>query len=98
MREAERTWRLVRGDEFLAELVVTGGDFPWLNASVRPAVAFAEVRPVFDEELRLLELLDDELEQLEAAYRRIREVVRLLAPDGRPVPEFLLHIDGEDAW
>lgn len=34
----------------------------------------------------------------EAAYRRIREVVRLLAPDGRTVPEFLLHIEDEDAW
>jgi hypothetical protein len=30
------TWRLVRGDELLAELVVTGGDFPWPNAEVRP--------------------------------------------------------------
>jgi len=34
----------------------------------------------------------------EAAYRRIREAVRLLAPDGRAVPEFLLHIEDEDAW
>ncbi len=98
MSEADRVWQLVRGDELLAELVVTGGDFPWLNAKVRPAVAFAEVRPLFDEELRRLEFLDDELEQWEAAYRSIREVVRLLAPDGRPVPEFLLHIEGDDAW
>ncbi len=98
MSEAERVGQLVRGDELLAELVVTGGDFPWLNATARPAAAFAEVGPLFDEELRRLEFLDDELEQWEAAYRRIREVVRLLAPDGRPVPEFLLHIEGEDAW
>ena len=42
--------------------------------------------------------LDDGLGQWEAAYRRIRDVVRLLAPDGRPVPEFLLHIEGEDVW
>jgi hypothetical protein len=34
----------------------------------------------------------------EAAYDRIRQAVRLLAPDGRPVAEFLLHIDGDDAW
>jgi hypothetical protein len=32
MGEADRVWRLVRGDELVAELVVTGGDFPWLNA------------------------------------------------------------------
>jgi hypothetical protein len=44
-------WRPVRGDEFPAELVVTGGDSPWLNARVRPAAGFAEVRPLFDDEL-----------------------------------------------
>jgi hypothetical protein len=96
--ETGRVWRLVRGGELLADLVVTGGDFPWLNAEVQPAAGFADVRPLFDEELRRLEHLDDEPEQWEAAYRRIRETVRLVAPDGRPVPEFLLHIEGDDAW
>ncbi len=57
MSEAERVWQLVRGDELLAELVVTGGDFPWLNAEVRPAAGFAEVRPLSGDELRRLELL-----------------------------------------
>jgi len=98
MSEAGSVWQLVRDDELLAELVVTGGDFPWLNAGVRPSARFAEVRPLSDNELQRLEYLDDEPERREAAYRRIREVVRLLAPDGRPVPEFLLHIEGEDAW
>ena len=98
MTEAGRVWRLVRGYELLAELVVMGGDFPWLNAEVRPTAGFAEVRPLFDGEFRCLERLDDEPGQWEAAYRRIRDAVRLLGPDGRPVPEVLLHIDGEDAW
>lgn len=98
MGEAERVWQLLRGDELLAELVVTGGDFPWLNAEVRPAAGFAEVRPLFDDELRLLELLDDDPEPWEAAYRRIRAAIRLVAPDGLPVPEFLLHIEGVEAW
>jgi hypothetical protein len=98
MSEAERAWQLLCGDELLAELVVTGGDFPWLSAEVRPAAGFAKVRPLFDEELRQLELLDEDPGPWEAAYRRIREVVRLVAPDGRPVPEFLLHIQDADAW
>ncbi len=98
MTEADRVWQLVCGDELLAELVVTGGDFPWLNAKLRPAAGFEEVRQLFEDELRWLDLLDDEPEQWEAAYGRIREAVRLLQPDGRPVPEFLLHIEGEDAW
>ena len=54
MSEARRTWQLVRGDELLAELVVTGGDFPWLNAEVRPAAGFADVRRLFDDERTIL--------------------------------------------
>ncbi len=98
MNEDGRVWQLVRGGELLAELVVTGGDFPWLNAQVRPAPGFAEVRPLFQEELRLLDQLDDDPGAWETAYRRIRQTVCLLAPHGRAVPEFLLHIDGDDAW
>jgi hypothetical protein len=49
--EAERVWQLVRGDEVLAELAVTSADYPWLKAEVRPAAAFAEVRPLFDDEI-----------------------------------------------
>jgi hypothetical protein len=96
MNEAGPTWQLVHGDEPLAELVVTGGDRPWLNAEVRPTAGFADVRPLSDDELRQLDLLDGDPEPWDAAYRRIREAVRLLAPDGRPVPEFLLHIQGAD--
>lgn len=79
MSEASRVWQLVRGDVLLAELVVTGGDFPWLNAEVRPAAGFADLRPLFDDELQRLEYADHEPEQQETTYRRIREVVRLLA-------------------
>jgi len=72
MSDADPVWRLVRGDELLAKLVVTDADFPWLNARVRPAAEFAGVRPLFDDELRRLEYLDEEPEQWEAAYRSIR--------------------------
>ncbi len=62
--------------ELLAELVVNGGDFPWLNAEVRPTAGFAEIRPLFDDEIRRVHLLEEEPEQWEAAYRRVREAVR----------------------
>jgi hypothetical protein len=61
MIEYGHVWQLVHGDELLAELVVTGGDFPWLNAEVRPVAGFEEVRPLFEEELRRLDHLDDDL-------------------------------------
>jgi hypothetical protein len=91
-------WRLRRGDELVAELVVTGGDLPWLNASVRATAAFDELRPLFAEELRLLDRLDQDTEAWEAAYDRVRQEVSLERPDGFAVPGFLLHVDGEDAW
>lgn len=59
---------------------------------------FGAVRPLFEEELRALEHIDDDLGSWQAAYDRIRSSVTLHYPEGRPVPEFLLHIDNEDAW
>lgn len=92
-------WLLRRGDDVIAELVVTGGDFPWLHASVLPGAGFDALRPLFDDEVRLCQDVDgDGAAAWEAAYDRIRQAVSLIAPDGQPVPEFLLHIDGEDAW
>jgi hypothetical protein len=92
------TWRLYRDQELLGELVVTDPDQPWLNARFHATPAFETVRPLFAEELRLLDAIDDDYEAWEAAYDRIQDVVSLAAPDGRRVPEFLLHIQGQDAW
>jgi hypothetical protein len=98
VNEGERIWRVVRGDEVLADLVVTDGDFPWLTGEVRPGAGFAEVRQIFDDESRWADVMDQEPEQWEAAYHRVRAAVSLVAPDGCPVPEFLLHIEGARAW
>ena len=98
MNHGEQVWRLMQGEELLAELIVTGGDFPWLNARIRAMPGFEGVRRLFEEELRSLEHIDDDLGSWQAAYDDIRSVVSLLYPDGRAVPEFLLHVDGEDAW
>ena len=76
---------------------MTDGDFPWLNAELRATPAFERLRPLFAEELRLLDA-DDDIPTQESAYDRIRAAVRLEDPDGVRVPEFLLHIDGTDAW
>jgi len=97
-REMEgATWRVFRGGQLVADLVVYGGDFPWLNARVFPKEGFEEMRPIFDEELRLLE--DDEnIEIWENAYDRVRAEVSLAAPDGHLVRQFILHIDGSEAW
>ena len=92
----DRIWRLRHGDATVAELVVTDADFPWLHATVRPGPNFDVLRPLFDDEVRLPQ--DDDDVAWETAYDRIRQAVSLIAPDGQAVPEFLLHIDGQDAW
>jgi hypothetical protein len=91
-------WTLHSGEERIADLVVTGGDFPWLHARVRPYPGLEELRPLFDEERRLLDELDNHVEAWEAAYEQVRASVTLRYPDGRTVPEFLLHLDGDEAW
>ncbi len=94
-----RVWTLHRrGDgRLLAELVVTGSDFPWLNARVEARDGLDQVRPYFAEELRLLERLDDDVDGWERAYDAVREVVTLRYPAGGDVPEFLLHLDHDEA-
>lgn len=92
------TWTLHRGDQLVARLVVTGGDFPWLNARVEACDGFAEVRPLFVEELRLMNDADRDGTAWGAQYEAIRRSVTLRYPDGRDVPEFLLHVDGDHAW
>jgi hypothetical protein len=98
MNDGERVWQLTHGEELIAELVVTGGDFPWLNARVRAMPGFEEVRPLFVDELRALEHIEDDLGAWQATYDNIRSAVNLLYPEGHPVPEFLLHIRADDAW
>ncbi|PYC75000.1 hypothetical protein C7C45_03700 [Micromonospora arborensis] len=93
-------WTLHRRDdgEVLADLVVTGGDFPWLNARIDPKEGLAEVRPLFATELRLLDRIDEDIDSWERAYDAVQDAVTLRYPDGRKVPEFLLHVDGDEAW
>lgn len=98
MRDDERVWQLRRDGQAIADLVVTGGDFPWLNATLRASPGFEEIRPLFQQELAALEHIEEDLAAWDNAYERIRAAITLHQPDGHPVPEFLLHIDGLDAW
>ena len=50
------TWRLFRDGQVIGEFVVDGGDFPWLNAGFHPKEGFDQVRKLFKDDLRLLEL------------------------------------------
>lgn len=65
-------------------------------SAARPA--FAGVKPLFDEELELVESgLDDHVEAWERIHERITGSLSLLSPRG-PVAEFLLHVEDGKAW
>jgi hypothetical protein len=92
------TWRILDGHVEVARLVVTESDFPWLYARVEAADAFAAVRELFVDDLVASEQLDDDPAAADRAYEHIRRRLTLIDPEGRVVPEWLLHIDGNQAW
>ena len=91
-------FQLKRGEELLGVLRSCGSDFPWVVCSFEPTKSFAEVEPLFEVELRLLDA--DEMEAWESAYGRITSLgLRLIDEEGgEEVGEFLLHIRGNEAW
>ena len=91
-------WRLHHAGAVVADLVVTGTDQPWLEARCEPREGFDAVRQLFADDVAVLEAEEPDVAALEAAQDRIQAATTLTYPDGRPVPEFLLHIDGDTAW
>ncbi|MFE9605094.1 hypothetical protein [Streptomyces hokutonensis] len=82
--------------ELVGEILIDDADFPWLSGKFTAGPAFDAVRELFARELALAQA-DDEWARWEEAYDEVRRQVTLTSPDG-PVPEFLLHIEGERAW
>lgn len=65
-----RTLRQRDDGRVLADLFVTGGDFPWLDARVDPREGIEEVQPLFAEELGLLDVIDEDIESWSAHTRQ----------------------------
>jgi hypothetical protein len=93
-------WTLHRAGDGsrLADLVIYDWDFPWVNAKVEHVDGLDEFRPLFDAEVALLERVDDHVDAWEAAAGAVRAAVSLRYPEGNAVPEFLMHIQGDEAW
>lgn len=89
-------WQVRRGEESVGEILIEDADFPWLSGKFTAGAAFEDVRELFARELALTQG-DADWQRWEEAYDEISRQVTLTSPDG-PVPEFLLHIEGERAW
>ena len=73
-------------------------DFPWLLCKFEPAEAFQQIKPLFDEESKLLE--NDDMEKWEVAYSKIDNLnLELISiEDEKSISDFLLHIQDAEAW
>ncbi|MER6205523.1 hypothetical protein [Streptomyces sp. NPDC001642] len=89
-------WQVRKGEESVGEILIDDADFPWLSGKFTAGEAFESVRELFARELALAQG-DADWQQWEEVYDEISRQVTLTSPDG-PVPEFLLHIEGEQAW
>jgi hypothetical protein len=93
-------WGLYRAGDGVrvAALVVYDWDFPWVNAKVRALDGLSGLLPLFAEEVARLEDVDGDVGGWDRAYEAVRAAVWLRDPEGRDVPEFLLHLEGDEAW
>ena len=91
-------YQLFRGERRLGDLTRIDADFPWWSGIFEPTPAFEEVRPLFDREREQLEA--DAIEEWGQVWDAIAAPgLRLEPTDGRgPITEFLVHIDGQNAW
>lgn len=96
-------WRVRdREGTLVGEIAVQEVDFPWLAGAFAPGPGFAEVKPLFAREIELLgpvmeEASHEQVDAWERAYDAVQAAVTLESPSG-PVAEFLLHVDGDQAW
>ena len=94
--DSETEFQLWRGDELLGQLSSCTSDFPWVRCKFEPSASFAEQRALFDDELRLLNAED--MVAWEEVYEKIRALNLRLVSAQEDLGEFLLHIDGDEAW
>lgn len=93
----ERRFELRAGDVLLGTLHEYSLDFPYVLCTFEPTPAFAELEPLFAEEMALLKA--EKWEESQTVYNEIERRVKLIDPDDPSMIEsFVLHIDGTEAW
>ncbi|PYC68362.1 hypothetical protein C7C46_29185 [Streptomyces tateyamensis] len=82
----------------MARLAVTSADWPWMHAVVEALPGFEEFRPLFAEQERAVD--EENWEEADVCYFRIRSALTMTFPDESPVAEFMLHVhdDGTAGW
>jgi hypothetical protein len=91
------TYELTLGDKMLGLVTWTHTDQPWFHGTFEPYPDYSDVRPMFEQELSLLDQAGVEWTKL---WVDIEEMgLRLVAVGtGEEVRNPLLHIDGQQVW
>lgn len=91
------SWTLLHDSLPLGRLVSIGLDQPWQHCSFVPTSSFSEIEHLFRQELKLLN--EDRMEEWETVCEAIDSLNLVLRTEGgEEFREFLLHIDGDEAW
>lgn len=93
--EDRARWQVYHDGELVGEIGEQEQDFPWIRGRFHPLAGFEQLRPLFDAWNRAVDSEDPEL--IDRVYGAIRAAVTMTYPDGRPVPEFMLAIEGDYA-
>ncbi|KXK59421.1 hypothetical protein AWW66_24245 [Micromonospora rosaria] len=88
-------WRLYHGGGLVGEIEEVERDFPWIHGRLHARPGFEPLRPLFTAWRVALDAEDHP--GMERAYQAIRAAVTMTYPDGRPVAEFMLGIEGDEA-
>lgn len=93
-------YRLFRGNRLLGTITRTEDDPPWFNGVFDPAPDFEEFKPLFEQELKMLENPGADQLKWEDVWMKIKRVgIRLVSADGsEEFSDFIIHIDGNEAW
>ena len=90
-------WMLRWRDQDVGTILVERTDMPWLFGRWAPAEAFEGLTELFADDLRLFQ--SGNWPAWERVHQRIvQRGVALHRPNGDQVAEWILHIDGNEAW
>ena len=89
----------MREDKLLGTLRPYSSDMFWTDCKFEATEEFQKIKPLFDEELKLVESDEFEAEKWEEVYGMIEDLnLKLISlEDGKVIKEFLLHIKDDEA-
>jgi hypothetical protein len=96
----KQTYKLYRGNDLLGTIIHTKIDMPWHWGTFEPTEHFDAVKPLFEQEIQLLDTLDSNSQKWHENWAQITKPgLRLVSEqDNQQITDLLIHIDGSEVW